>query len=636
MSTKRIDDIEGRLRRASTAYYVDANPIMSDKEFDTLKDELAKLDPDNEFLHEIGAALDSSPLTKVKHEIPMGSLNKVNTLEEYETWLKTLSKQGVNRPSMVAQWKLDGSSVELLYRKGKFVQAVTRGDGVVGEDVTHSISKASGFPKRLNKPIDCSVRAEAFIRLSDWEEYLSGDSKNPRNTAAGIVRRTDTKDAHFLRLQAYNIILKSRDEYIINNEMDKINILNSLGFDTVSSTVHFSDEIPKTFKQMTEQRNSLDFQVDGVVVTLNDIDLQEQMGEKKGLPYFARAWKFEADSGISRIKDVVWSMGSRGTIHPTAIVEPVEVCGVTIQNASLHNLDIINDLGVCIGDEVEIIRAGDVIPKVCRVSNPGKNRTPIEVINCPSCGKKTVVRGPHAACPEPEICPGVQSKRISTFISKREIMFLGDANLVLLLENGCVRNIPDLYRLDVKRMMKAGLGETMATKILAEIEKSRNARIEEVIGSLSIDLCGRSEAANIVAFGIDTLDKWESLTVEQLASFERFGEVKAKRIYTSLKENWTLIDEVVGLMNLVQDKKEKVMGSLSDKSFCFTGALELPRKEAEALVMSKGGSVSSSVSKGLTFLVMADPNSTSTKAEKARKLGTQVISESEFMSMVKA
>ena len=626
-NTKRISELEQLLKDASAAYYGGEDAIMSDAEFDALRDELEELDPNNSVLADVGAPADSA-LTKVTHKMPMGSLKKINKVTEYKTWLSSVAK--VNKsPDIAVQLKLDGLSVSIVYKKGKFVQAVTRGDGAVGEDVTHTIKNAKGFPKTVSTQGDVYVRAEALLPIASWKKHFSG-SANPRNAASGTVRRTDGTGSEHLLMVAFDVVA---DDVLYDTEQERIDWLTNEKFMVTPTNVVPASDVEKIVKKIEDNRASLPYEIDGAVCKLNKSADQENLGDHNGRPYWARAWKFAAMGGHTVLEGVTWSVGTHGTINPVANVAPVAVGGTTIQNVTLHNVDEIKRLGLAIGDEVEVIRAGDVIPKIVRVVKQGKTRKQISVSKCPACGSGLTRNGVNLICVKKTQCAGVLTSRIKKWIKKRDIMYLGDSNTEALIADGTLKSIADIYSLTVKSMTAAGLGERMAEKILDEIDKSRTCTLAELMGSLSIDMLGRSEAKNLVGHGINSLDKWENLTAKQIESFPGYQAIKANRIATGVANAWEEIVAVADCLTIASGKPKVVGGKLSGKSFCFTGAMNKPRKELEDMVVNAGGAVRS-VSKELSYLVIADVSSNSSKAVKARSLGTKLITEDEFLGMV--
>lgn len=639
----RIEELDRILREAADAYYNSGTPLMSDAEFDVLRDELQGLDPKHPFLSEVGAPpSDTNILTTAPLSIPMGSLEKVNNPDEFATFLKSISHVTGDNPTMAVQCKYDGSSIEIEYRNGKLHRAVTRGDGFKGDDVTHSIKHANGLPKTVTGLNNFFVRCEAILPVEDWKKHfeVEGD-KNPRNSSTGTVRNTETDKAVFLHCLAFNI---HSSERTWTTRQSKMNWLLTNGFEVAKTTVVPASEVAKVVDEQLQGRAEFAYEIDGMVVHLNDEPQYERLGDSSNRPKAARAWKFPPMGAPSTIEAVTWDVGTRGTITPVAVVKPVKVGGVTITNITLHNMSEIDRKGICIGDEVMVFRRGDVIPYIENVIKPGANRVKIERNDCPGCGGKVSIDGPFLRCDNPKNCPGTQAKRIKGWISKREIKYLGDSTLEKLLAAKTVRRVPDIYMLTVPSMVAAGIGEGTAKRILPEIEKSLDVYFCNLVGSLSIDLLGRRQALKIVQAGVISLEQWEQLTEAQLVQFEGYGQVKAGRIIAELREAWPLVKELAGMLKVKYEDprpKKKVdpatgaaSGRLKGASFCFTGKMEKQRKELQSLVDQNGGLNFDDVNGSLTYLVIDDVNSTTSKAKKARKLGTTLLSESQFMAMV--
>ncbi len=649
MDKKRIAELESLLRRASDAYYSGADAIMSDAEFDRQRDELEGLDPHNSFLSQVGAPT-ASALQKVKHSIPMGSLKKITTEPEFTTWLGSLTNAGAD-PLLAVQLKLDGLSIELVYENGKFVQAITRGDGYEGEDVTHTIKNAKFVPKTISvTDRRVSVRCEAMLNIGDWKAYFA-DKANPRNAASGLVRRTDAKGSEHISCIAFDVQINGRTpnlggpncpdcgEYhpdgdcYFRFEKDRIDWLEKEKFATTSNLVVKASRAIKAIDDIEAQRDRLPFEIDGAVVKVNEIAVQVKMGEHHGRPYWARAWKFAAMGGHSTVEAVSWSVGTQGTINPVAQIAPVHVGGTTISNVTLHNMDEIDRLGVKIGDKVEVIRAGDVIPKIVRVVAKGTSRSEIAIALCPACGSKAVRDGVNMICSMKDKCEGVSIKKLKKWIKKRRILHLGDSNVESLVAAGVVNGVADLYLLTLDSMKRGGVSEGMAKRILPQIENSKVCSLADLIGSLSMDLLGRSQAKILIENGIDTIAKWQTLTQAQIEVFPGFKATKASRIAKALHDNWKLIEGVAACLTIKSAAPKPTSGKLLGKSFCFTGSMKYPRKDLEAMVGRAGGSIRS-VSRALSFLVIADPSSQSSKAVKAREDGVTLISENDFLKMV--
>jgi DNA ligase (NAD+) len=556
----------------------------------------------------------------------MGSLKKISPgpsqLDEFNTWGKS-----VNGSKIAVQYKLDGLSIELVFKSGKFVQAITRGDGDEGEDVTHTIKNAQGFPRTIPVKSQVSVRCEAMLYIADWKTHFS-DKANPRNAASGLVRRTDAEGSKYISLVAFDVLFEDNG---FTTEQERVDWLNDHKFVTTPNELVDLKDVEATIQRIISKRDRLPYEIDGAVVKVNDIHQQEALGEHNGRPYWARAWKFPAMGGFTILNDVEWTVGTRGWITPVAKVAPVAVGGTTIRNVSLHNRGIIAGLQVCIGDTIEVIRAGDVIPYIVRRVAKGRNRRPIKIDNCPACGAGLRVDRARLICSKAEDCPGVISKRIKKWVKKRNILHLGDSSMDALIAAGFIKSVPDLYMLTVGAMGLAGIGKGSATKILAQIEKSRICSLAALVGSLSLDMMGRSEASNLVGHGVDTLAKWKALTPKKIKAFPGYQHTKGTRIAAAVQENWELIEAVAEHLTITTDDKP-TSDKLKGKNFCFTGTMSCPRKNLEQMVKAAGGGVRS-VSRELDCLVVANYDR-SAKLKKARELGIQIISEQDFLKMV--
>ena len=619
---QEIKALEIELRAASDAYYMNDSSPMSDIEFDLMKRHLEDLDLDNPFLTEVGAPVNSK-LTKIKHTIPMGSVDNVMSLSEYLKWVKNkISSNCI----VAAQWKYDGLSIELIYKNGVFVQAITRGDGEEGEDVTHTIKNAQGFPLKLKSAIDISVRCESMLPISAYNKHFSKEMKNPRNAAAGLTRRSSAEGSEHLLLVAFDAVNGKQWD----TEADRMNWLTDQGFTAADTFLMLARDVPDFAEKMEAKRASLDYLVDGMVIKVDEVRHQDKLGIHRGRPYWARAWKFAAAVEHSFIRDVKWSIGTQKTITPVACIDPTEIAGVTVSNVTLHNIDEIERLNIRIGDKVEVIRSGDVIPKIVCVVEHNGGRS-IITDNCPACGGQVKRVGPVLKC-NAGYCPGVQKKCIQAWIKKRGIMYLGDSAMEALFDSKTVTNIRGLYTVTKAEMVSGGVGAGMADKILAEIEKSRDVTVVDFMGSFSLDLLGRAQAKKIVQAGIDTVHKFlHQMNRNKLASMPGFGKTKSDRICDAIDSASEMIEKTLPHMRIAAPKQNS--GKLLGKKFCFTGKSDLSRSELKAMCEDAGGVVASSVSKNVDYLVIADPKSTSGKANKARALGLELISEDDFVSM---
>ena len=635
------------LEEASKAYYNTGETLISDIEFDSLKEQLRQLDPDHLFLSEIGAK-PSEMLAQVKHQIPMGSLDKT-TVENFPTWHQKM------KGPYCGSLKMDGSSIELIYALGKFVQAITRGDGVTGEDVTQNVKKFKNIPLMMNDKFSGSIRGEAILHLEDFQKFFT-DKANPRNAANGTVRRKDGDRAEHLRFYAFD----SANGKKFKTHTEKLQYLQKNGFDIVSITgfsgissryVLYQNEsgVIQWFNEIGEKRASLPFEVDGIVIRLDDEKAFEEAGEHGNCPKGATVLKWEAMKAETVLLGVELTIGHTGAIVPTGKFQPVPIAGVTVSSVLLNNFDYIKGLDLEIGDTVLVERAGDVIPHVVSVVKRPKDRKPITVpADCPFCGSKLVKTGVHVICKDDE-CDGKNLGIVESWIRKRNIKFIGDSILEMLYERGLVRKPQDLYYLKEEGLVDLPLGNGIvgerAKVIIAEIEKSKECKLFEFVGSLGVKFLGRRQAEIMINQGVDTLEKFQTISIESLSAMEGFSTIKATGIIEGLEDVretiQALLDVGVKILETKEPKKENsTVGKLNGQSYCFTGGINkvddngvrYTRKRMWELVEDNGGVIHENVKSNTNFLVQADPNQFSSKTRRAIKEGVKILSEEDFFN----
>jgi len=634
----RITELETLIQRARQDYE-NGTPTVSDDVFDAWVAELKELKPESSAVTAIGAPLPAvTEWAKAAHGFTMGSLDKVNTPAEMSLWLAGV---GVKEPVLVTQ-KLDGISIHLRYEDGVLVQAITRGDGTTGEDIVRNVSRMKGIPKTVvhysvlgsRQPFTGSIRGEIILLKSDHRKHFP-DYANPRNAASGISKRFDGTGSEHLTVMVYQIV---DGDVSPHTEYDQFGLLRSWGFKTPHWNVHIPGQEgskgPNDYWQLYQDggREQLDYDIDGLVVRVNDLTKQHSLGEKDGRPKGAVAFKFAAEGKLTTITRIDWQVGGQGRITPVAIFEPVNVMGATITNASAYNLKYIAEKGIGVGAEVMIIRANDVIPRVAEVTKP-----PVKVEEgpraCPACGAETEMEGEYLICPDVAGCPAQAVGRIKRYLSVLDVKEWGDVFLEKLVEGGHAKSVLDLYKLTPAVLATIDrMGEKSAAKVYKTLWDKNHIPMETLLGGMSIPGCGSSTILLAMDAGFDTLDAIYAARREQFEAVPGIGPVKADALFTWLHEasNWATLD---AMQTLGVKIRGRVKGKLTGKSFCFTGSSTKPRKELEKLVTDNGGVVKSSAGKGCTYLVMADPNSTSTKAQAARKAGVTCISETDFLAM---
>jgi DNA ligase (NAD+) len=630
----RISELVEHLQRCRDAYYNDT-PLVSDAAYDALEDELRGLEPSHPFLREVGAPARETSVReweKARHAIPMGSLNKAVGVEEFLKWAARCDelalKQGLPAISgaLFVTEKLDGISLAVAYEQGRLVDALTRGDGEVGERITANARRMKGVPARLESPASITVRGEIVLKLSDLRAAFPG-AANPRNQASGTSKRFDGQGCESLTVLFYDL---EGEEH--PTETSKFQRLQALGFLTPNfqeATLEGALALHRAYEE--ERRSRLDYEIDGLVVRANDVHAQHMLGEKGRRPRAAVAFKFASQAKITKVVDVIWETGASGRVSPIALVEAVELAGATVQRASLHNAGNVATLGLGPGDEVLVSRRNDVIPYVEEVVvKHGPQAEP--PIACPTCHEPLSKVGEYLCCRNRD-CAALREGRIQNWVDAQGILEWGDKLIAQVVEAGLVREPADLYVLTVEQI--AGLerrGAVIAKKVLDTLRAPLPLSLPRFLAALGIEGFGLQTAKALVAAGLDTLDKVQAASLETLAEIPGVGPAKARAAYEGLRERAPEIDRLAQVG--VAPETRATAGPLSGKSFCFTGALSRPRKDLERLVEQQGGALLSGVTKDLTYLVVADPASASSKVQKATKYGVQCVDEEAFMRLV--
>lgn len=623
MSLSRIKELENKIFQARNDYY-NGTPKVSDKIYDAWVDELKVLDPNSKAVTAVGAPVMPSEWQKAKHQIPMGSLNKVNTPDELRDWSKDKSCK-----SWFVTEKLDGLSIECIYEHGKLVQAITRGDGETGEDITVNVARMGGVNSDLGIDFNGSLRGEIIMKKSIWKAHFS-DKANPRNAASGTSKRLDGVNVDKLDILFYTVL----GDVDFKTEVEQFAWLIKHQCGTPKSWTRPNVDDVNTFWRdyQDNHRDKLDYDIDGLVIRINNLADQLAWGDKDLRPLGAIAFKFDNEARESVLRDIVWQVGNSGRLTPVATVDPVQLVGATVTRASLYNWTYIVDLQLDIGATVLVARANDVIPRIEEVIK-GTGTWALPPNQCPECGAKTVFEGENLMCTNTEGCRAQIIGRIKNWIKELNLLEWGDTLVEKLVEAKKVANVADLYLLKVDDIANLDrLGEKTAKKVLDILWANKELPLEVFLGALSIPMIGQSTIKAIMNAGCDDLTKFGQLGSAEFEQVPGVGPTKAKFLADGLKHNQKLILQL--LKNGVTIKA-KVIGNLTGKSVCFTGSMKNKRPLLEKMAADAGADVKSSVGKGLTYLVIADPASTSSKAQAARKLGTTLISEDDFLDLVK-
>jgi len=628
----RVTELAKLLRKYKDAYYND-EPLVSDAAYDALEDELRELDPDHELLASVGAPTVVTAWEKARHAIPMGSLNKAVNEDEFRQWAQRCDELGkkdklksIVKDLFVTE-KLDGLSLAVTYEKGKLADAITRGDGQVGERILSNAQRMKGVPAKLKTAVSVTVRGEIILKLSDMKKAFPG-AANPRNQASGTSKRFDGKGCEHLTVMFYDI---DGEEHA--NEVKKFARLEALGFEVPNCKATDLDgalELHAHYSQT--KRAKLDYEIDGLVVRANDVHAQHMLGELGNRPRGAIAFKFASQAKVTKLTDVLWETGSSGRVTPVAIVEPVELAGAVVRRASLHTASNVTALGIGIGDEVLVSRRNDVIPYVEEVVTKHAKKPVKPPTKCGTCESALEKSGEYLSCRNIE-CQALVEGRIQNWIDAVGVLEWGDKLITQLVDAKLVAEPADLYKLKAEQIAKLERrGMVIAQKVLDNLNAQLPLSLPKFLAALGIENFGLQTAKAIVAAGFDSIEKVQKATFEQISTIPNVGPSKGKAVVDGIKARKAEIARLLAVGVVPVNKS--AAGPLAGKTFCFTGALGRPRKELEKLVEDRGGTLLSGVTKELNYLVMADPNSGSSKATKAKQYGTECLDEAQFMAMV--
>lgn len=620
----RIVELTGLIAKARDDYY-NKQPTVSDEVYDAWSDELSDLDALSQILTTVGAP-PVSEWAKTTHENPMGSLDKVNALEEMTDWVQTYAS---GEPLLISE-KLDGVSIKLQYVGGKLVKAATRGDGFIGEDITINAQRMKGVLAKLPKKLTCTFRGEIVLLKSDLANHFKSEYANTRNAVSGIAKRYDGKGCDYLTVMLYKVM--SGVSFATSEEQFKF--IESLGFLTPNwflSGMWMGVKTPQDLwvEYQQSRRDKLDYDIDGLVIEINDQAKQFALGEHDLRPFGAVAFKFAPITRETQLTGFTLQTGATGHITPVANFDPVNLLGAQVSNASLYNWRYIQTLGLDVGARILVARANDVIPRVVAVVKSTGTIYPPPT-SCPSCGGEVVQEGEFHSCANRGGCPAQVVGRLSQWLSNLGILEWGDVLLEKLSSAGLAKSVPDLYRLTEAQV--AGLdrmGATSAAKALKLLNGRKVLPLDLLLGSLSIPGIATSTVKLLMDAGFDSFEKLSAASLDKLVKVKGIGPVRANTLYSWIKSSGSIVQELSSVGVQVQ---EPIRGKFSGMYFCFTGTMNTSRGDLEAMVKSNGGEVKSSVTKKLTYLILADTNTT--KATKAREYGTKCLSEDEFLSLV--
>lgn len=660
MIKQEINQLTEQLNRWNIAYYEEDRELVSDAEYDKAMRRLEELEReypqyarnDSPTQRVGGKAVDRFP--QVEHVRPLLSLSNAFSVEELKEFHQRLIRAGVSHPTYVMEWKIDGLTVALEYKNGKFIKGATRGDGNVGEDITENLKTVKTVPLRIPYQGNLVCRGEAFLPKKDFiklneerEEAGAPLFANPRNAAAGSLRQLDPKIAAKRRLAVFVYDIVYGDNNLPDTQEGTLEFLKAQGFFVNASRcfIDSMDNLEPIIAEKMEERKTLSYDTDGLVLKLNSFQDRELLGYTSKAPRFSIAYKFPPEEAETTLENIEITLGRTGTLTPLGILTPVPLAGSVISKVSLHNEDYLKEKDIRIGDCVVIHKAGDVIPEVVRSlpEKRDKNSRPfVFPQKCPVCGGEvTQYQGEVAWRCVNESCPGRIKENIKHFVSKNamDIEGLGPAIVETLLEKSLIRDVADIYNLSMEMLVPLEkMGEKSSKNLLDAIEKSKEAGLARLLFALGIRHVGAVTAANIAAH-IGSMEQLltiidENEDGEALAEIEEVGGKIADSLYRYFtnRQNRDLIEKLKA-HGLKMDALTPTQGNLEGETFLFTGTLPtLKRADAEALVKTRGGRILSGVSKNLDYLVAGEK--AGSKLEKATKLGIKILSEKDFLEYI--
>ena len=644
---KRIKELVEILNKAAKSYYVDAVEIMPNIEYDKLYDELLELEK------ETNVVLSNSPtqnvgyeiageLPKKAHESPMLSLDKTKSVEDLREWL------GENKALL--SWKMDGLTIVLTYRDGELAEAVTRGNGTIGEVITNNAKNFQNIPLKIEFKGELILRGEAIIKYSDFKkindaiEDATAKYKNPRNLCSGSVRQLNpaiTK-SRMVYCNIFNVV-KADGVDFENSKAKQFEWVKNEGFDVVEYKFTDSKSIADDIAEFESKIESNDIPSDGLVLLLDDIALGERLGSTSKFPRNAMAFKWSDERQVTKLKYIEWSPSRTGLINPVAVFEPVELEGTTVSRASLHNVSIFEDLMLGVGDEISVYKANMIIPQV--YENLTKSNTEKVPDTCPACGSHASIKQDNESkvllCTNPD-CQIKHIKQYALMASRDALNIdgLSESTLEKFLSKGFIKNDSDIFKLDRYKdeiVNMEGFGKRSYEKLMAALEEAKHTNVARFLYSLGINGIGSANAKMIAKYFDNDIDKIITAGKDELLEIEGIGEVLANSIVDFFKDSKN-IENVKSLREVLIFEAEEFAGSdsFAGKVFVITGSLEhfTNRNELKELIENNGGKVSGSVSSKTNFLINNDTASNSSKNKKAKELGVEIISEEDFLKLL--
>ena len=652
----RIKELTNLINKYRKEYYEFDTPSISDIEYDSLLRELETLEneypafiQDDSPVKKIGS-LESTKLKKITHTTSMLSLGNAFNEEELRAFSERIIKDGYN-PTFVCELKIDGIASTAKYEKGSFVLGATRGDGVVGENITANMKTIKSLPKKIKDKLDIEVRGEVYMKQDVFNKLNQEKEnqnevlfKNPRNAAGGSLRQLNSKITESRSLDIFNYTIVNPEKYNLKTQIEVLDFLSNQGFKVEPHYRYCRniEEVIAYIDYIDTLRKTLNYDTDGVVIKVNEFDLYDKIGYTVKTPKWAIAYKFPALEVETRLKDIVFTVGRTGSINPTAILDPIMIAGSMVQRATLNNEDYIKEKDIRINDYVVVRKAGEIIPEIVRVNfeRRPKDTTSFKMIKaCPVCNSKIIRKESQAEhyCSN-DLCEGKLLASIIYFASKpaMNIEGLGEKVVTLFYNEGFIKSFKDIYSLKNKKLALMKLekkGEKSITNLLNAIEESKNASLEKVITALGIRFVG-SKIAKVLAKNFRTLEALEKARIEELLRIPEIGDAIANSIVEYFEKEHKIIEDLkeVGI-NPVYEEMSFGKTNFLNLNVVLTGKLEkYTRDEAKTLIESQGGNILSAVTKN-TDLVIAGTDAGS-KLEKAIKLNIKIMKEEDFTKLV--
>lgn len=650
----RIAELTSLLNKYSNAYYNENNPLISDVEYDALYKELESLEkqyPEYKLIesptNKVGTKLESK-ITTITHEIPMYSLENSYSIEDIEEFYTRLYKLFGLNPEVTVEAKMDGAALSVTYDNGRLIQIVTRGDGKSGEDITNT-AVINNLPKLIDYKGRLILRGEVIMPKEVFKNLNKSRGEqglplfaNPRNAASGSLKLLDIKEASSRGLEMFVYGVAYSDEEFTTHKQSldfcKSHNIPVSEFLYVCSNIF---EVEQALNKIEDMRFSLPYDIDGAVIKVNNKDYQDEAGWTAKFPRWAIAYKYKAQQVSTKLLDVIFQVGRTGAVTPVAVLEPVQISGSTVSRASLHNEDEVKRLNIMVGDTVFIEKGGEIIPKVVKVQEKLRPDDAKEIIfpeNCPICNSKLEISDDDAKrrCKNPE-CPALIQGSIIHFASRdaMDIKGLGEKVVEELYNAHLINNYADIYELNADQLkMREGWGQVSADNLINAINDSKNIPFERVLFALGMRHVG-AVAAKLIAEYFKSMDNLMDASFNDLEQVKGVGEETAKSILSSLNDK--SMQEIISRLKsygLQMEYISSVTGSsLQGSTFLITGTLDKPRKYYEDLIVQNGGTLLSGVSKNLNYLIAGEK--AGSKLEKANKLGVKVISQNEFLDMIK-